>query len=57
MKNSRVVIAICICVIFICSGCEKKIEKQAAGENGSVTMSAVLTEDYCKQNKKRHYDW
>lgn len=28
---------------FICSGCEK--EKQTAGENGLVTMSATLTED------------
>lgn len=53
MKKGIVIFSICICVFFICSGCEKKTEKQTeqqieqrtAGENGLVTMSAALTED------------
>ncbi|MCI8562640.1 MAG: hypothetical protein HFH69_03895 [Lachnospiraceae bacterium] len=45
MKNGIVIFVICICVFFICSGCEKKTEKQTAGEDGLVTMSATLTED------------
>lgn len=45
MKNGIVIFVICICVFFICSGCEKKTEKQTAGEDGLVTMSAALTED------------
>ena len=36
---------LCICVIFFCSGCEKRTEKQTAREDGLVTMSATLTED------------
>lgn len=43
MKNGIVIFVICICALFICSGCEK--EKQTAGEDGLVTMSATLTED------------
>ena len=43
MKNGIVIFVICICVCFICSGCEN--EKQTAGEDGFVTMSATLTED------------
>lgn len=38
-----VILAICICVAFICSGC--KDEKQTVGEDGLVTMSAIITED------------
>lgn len=49
MKKGIVIFAICICAFFICSGCEKKTEKQTeeqtAGEDGLVTMSADLTED------------
>lgn len=45
MKNGTVFFVICICAFFICSGCEKTSEKQRAGENGLVTMSATLTED------------
>ena len=43
MKNGIVIFVICICVFFTCSGCEN--EKQTAGEDGLVTMSATLTED------------
>lgn len=45
MKKGIVIVAICICVFFTCFGCEKKTEKKTAGEDGSVTMSATLTED------------
>ncbi len=56
MKKSIVIFAICICVFFLCSGCGKEIERQAAGsgketekqkagEDGLVTMSAELAED------------
>lgn len=47
MKKGIVIIVICIYVCFICSGCEKEMEKekQTAGEDGLVTMSAALTED------------
>lgn len=51
MKNGIVIFVICICAFFICSGCgretEKQIvaEKQTAGEDGLVTMSATLTKD------------
>lgn len=43
MKKGIVIFVICICVSFICSGC--KNEKQTAGEDGLVTMSAALIED------------
>ncbi|RKI42794.1 hypothetical protein D7V86_04745 [bacterium D16-51] len=45
MKKGIVVFVICIFSFFTCFGCEKKTEKQPAGEDGLVTMSAVLTED------------
>lgn len=43
MKNGIAIFAMCICAFFICSGCGN--EKQTAGEDGQVTMSAALTED------------
>lgn len=45
MKKGIVIFAICVCALFICSGCEKKTEEQTAGKDGLVTMSADLTED------------
>ncbi len=45
MKKGLVIFIICICGFFICSGCGKETERQTAGENGLVTMSATLTED------------
>ena len=57
MKNGIVIFVLCICAFFICSGCGRKtekqtaaekqitVEKQTAGEDGLVTMSAALTED------------
>lgn len=44
-KRAIKIFAICICALFICSGCEGETEKQTAGEDGLVTMSAALTED------------
>ncbi len=44
MKKGIVIFLICMWV-FICFGCEKKTQKQIAGEDGLVTMDAVLTED------------
>jgi len=45
VKRAIKIFAICICALFICSGCEGETEKQIAGEDGLVTMSAALTED------------
>lgn len=44
MKKGIVIFLICMC-FFTCFGCEKKTQKQTAGEDGLVTMGAVLTED------------
>lgn len=44
MKKGIVIFLICMC-FFTCFGCEKKTQKQTAGEDGLVTMRAVLTED------------
>ena len=44
MKKGIVIFLLCMWVIT-CLGCEKKTQKQTAGEDGLVTMSAVLTED------------
>ena len=44
-KRAIKIFAICICALFICSGCGGETEKQTAGEEGLVTMSAALTED------------
>lgn len=45
MKRAIKIFAICICALFICSGCGREAEKQTAGEDGLVTMSAALVED------------
>ncbi len=44
-KRAIKIFAICIFALFICSGCGGETEKQTAGEDGLVTMSAALTED------------